>query len=324
MAGISIIIPTYNRRHLIGSAIESCLREDNLELEIIVVDDGSTDGTDAIVSTYASSVVFHRLDKNAGAQYARNVGMSLAKGDFIKFLDSDDQLESGSLVEELALATSQDADIVVSSWGRIDTEGKRQISAAPKFGSGDSIVDNVLTGFGVHTSAALYRLEYLRLHSVQWSPQIVKLDDWYFFTQAALNLGKIVTRNGLSYWFIAHDGPRLTDANLIENAIAHHKVLASIEEKITSMGKLTQARKTKLALYYFKELQVMSRYSKKHFELGLKAIKRLDPKVSPLDGIENKVLATIATVLGMKHTLTIYGSIRNLFDKLYLFIRTTR
>lgn len=86
---VSVIIPTYNRAHIVGRAIESALHQTYGHLEVIVVDDGSSDGTRALVSAMGSRVrYFHQA--NAGVSAARNHGMRQARGEFVAFLDSDD------------------------------------------------------------------------------------------------------------------------------------------------------------------------------------------------------------------------------------------
>ncbi len=87
---ISVIIPTYNRLHLIGRAIKSVLNQSYKSFEIIVIDDGSSDGTfDFIQRTFLDVLILKQLNK--GVSSARNLGLKFAKGDWIAFLDSDDE-----------------------------------------------------------------------------------------------------------------------------------------------------------------------------------------------------------------------------------------
>lgn len=84
---ISVIIPTYNRRELLKNAIESVLNQKNVNFELIVVDDGSTDGTKEIVKKYPLKYIYQ---ENKGPSSARNKGILNSNGNFISFLDSDD------------------------------------------------------------------------------------------------------------------------------------------------------------------------------------------------------------------------------------------
>jgi len=85
---VSVIITTFNRRSFVREAIESVLKQEFHDYEIIVVDDGSADGTRDSLDKYNS--IDYRYQKNQGISRARNQGIELAKGEFITFLDSDD------------------------------------------------------------------------------------------------------------------------------------------------------------------------------------------------------------------------------------------
>ena len=86
---ISVIIPTYNRCWILKEAIDSVLSQEFSDIEIIVVDDGSNDDTAALLSAYGDQLtVIHQ--ENRGVSAARNAGISIAKGKYIAFLDSDD------------------------------------------------------------------------------------------------------------------------------------------------------------------------------------------------------------------------------------------
>ena len=90
MPKVSVIIPTYNRSKIVKDAICSVLDQTESDLEIIVVDDGSTDDTHSIVSGISDDRVFYFFKTNGGPAGARNLGLSKAKGEYIAFLDSDD------------------------------------------------------------------------------------------------------------------------------------------------------------------------------------------------------------------------------------------
>jgi glycosyltransferase involved in cell wall biosynthesis len=95
---VSVIIPTYNRAHFIGEAIESILNQDirDCQIEIIVVDDGSTDNTKEVLGKFGNRIRYIYQD-NRGAGPARNRGIDEATGEWISFLDSDDRWLPGKL-----------------------------------------------------------------------------------------------------------------------------------------------------------------------------------------------------------------------------------
>jgi GT2 family glycosyltransferase len=94
-ATISVIIPTFDRRSVLQEAVESVLAQRYRDIEVIVVDDGSTDGTDELMQRRFGDDprVRYRYQPNAGVSSARNAGLDLATGDYVAFLDSDDSWE---------------------------------------------------------------------------------------------------------------------------------------------------------------------------------------------------------------------------------------
>ena len=98
---VSVVIPAYNRERLVAEAIDSVLAQ-SVPLELIVVDDGSTDGTAEVVSAYGDAVRYH-WQANQGIAGARNTGIALSRGPLLAFLDSDDVWMPEKLAHQLAL-----------------------------------------------------------------------------------------------------------------------------------------------------------------------------------------------------------------------------
>jgi glycosyltransferase involved in cell wall biosynthesis len=117
MAVVSVVIPAYNRSAVISRALRSVLAQTWRDLELIVVDDGSTDGTGARVADLARGDSRVRLcthDRNRGAQAARNTGIRTAQGEWIAFLDSDDVWFPDSLEVRLREAARRGVRVVHS------------------------------------------------------------------------------------------------------------------------------------------------------------------------------------------------------------------
>lgn len=97
---VSVIIPTYNRAHTLAEAIDSVLAQSRPAAEIIVVDDGSTDGSAELLAGYGDRIRYLRQD-NAGVGAARNRGLAAASGDYIALLDSDDHWHPDKLAVQV-------------------------------------------------------------------------------------------------------------------------------------------------------------------------------------------------------------------------------
>ncbi len=148
MPQVSVIIPTYNRAHLVGDAIQSALNQIFSDLEIIVVDDGSTDNTTEVVQRFHDPRIKYLRRENGGPAAARNTGLAIASGAYISFLDSDDLLLPETLLLQLDGLGSSDLNglvygqyYVISSPGEArylhdiydDNIGLRQLLLGPQF-----------------------------------------------------------------------------------------------------------------------------------------------------------------------------------------------
>ncbi len=105
--GISVVIPTYNRAHLVTRAIDSALKAIRPHDEVIVIDDGSTDETEISLNRYRDSIRYLKTE-NRGAGPARNIGVEMAKHEWVAFLDSDDEWVPDHLELHRALLSASD------------------------------------------------------------------------------------------------------------------------------------------------------------------------------------------------------------------------
>ena len=118
MEKVSVIIPVYNDEKYLANCIDSVLKQSYSNLEIILVDDGSTDKTPEICEKYRGKYqnirVLHK--KNGGVGSSRNAGLAMATGDYVLFIDDDDWIEGNHIEELYNLLKKTDADIAVANF----------------------------------------------------------------------------------------------------------------------------------------------------------------------------------------------------------------
>ena len=120
MIKVSVIVPVFNGELYIQKCVESLLKQTLKEIEIIVVNDGSTDNTLNIVSQYQDSRLKVISIKNQGQGKARNIGVQEAKGRYLGFVDSDDYIKEDMFEELYECANKKQADLVICPYHRVD------------------------------------------------------------------------------------------------------------------------------------------------------------------------------------------------------------
>lgn len=158
---VSVIIPVFNRAEMIEECVNSVLQQSYQEIELIIVDDGSTDNSSIIIKTIAKKnpqVIRYIYQKNSGVGTARNTGLVHAKGEFIQYLDSDDLLKPTKLEQQVnALRKFPEADVAYCTTIRTNlTTGTTWVWArtADKI---EKIFPDFLIHRGWHTISPLWR-----------------------------------------------------------------------------------------------------------------------------------------------------------------------
>lgn len=313
---VSVVIPTYNRHRLLRDAIDSCLRQTadkGLRIQVVVVDDGSTDKTRELLQRYGGQIEPIFFEENVGHIAALNGGQKRALGRYIKFLGSDDMLVDGILKQEVSVADATGADIVVTGWESVRTDehgntvdGSRRVYDAPEI---DPIPEAILLGRSPTASAALYRRSYIE--DLAWDPQTSPLDDWDFFCQAALRMGKVVRLDAVSFLVRHHPGPSVSaDTLAVDRSRCHHRILKRIENSMRERNALSANRAKRLAQYYYKELRVLSLYDWEAVDKALEWIFSLDPHFVPRDEEPRRSIRVLARLLGTRRVLRLYSLFR--------------
>lgn len=122
---VSVIIPVYNTENYLSSCVDSILQQEYISLEIILIDDGSTDASGRICDNYASKYDFIKTIhiKNSGPATAKNEGLKIAQGSYIALTDSDDKMEPQMLHKMVSVGYEYDADIICCNYRQVDEQG---------------------------------------------------------------------------------------------------------------------------------------------------------------------------------------------------------
>lgn len=129
---VSIIIPNYNNAEFLNSSVTSALSQDYPNIEVIVVDDGSTDDSVMILKEFGSKIRFLR-QPNAGAAAARNLGIRNASGEYLAFLDSDDVWRTSKITTQMMKVNASDYGLVYCSLQEFYLNGNKGLIHSPKF-----------------------------------------------------------------------------------------------------------------------------------------------------------------------------------------------
>ena len=185
---VSIIVPVYNAEKTIGRCVDSILGQQYTDFELLLVDDGSKDGSGAICDSYALAdsrvQVIHK--ENTGVSDTRNIGISRARGAYLQFLDSDDWITPDATKLLVEAAGEHNCDLVISDFYRVVGE---RVSR-----KGDIDEDRVLTReeYAAHMMEQpadfyygvlwnkLYRRDIVADHHLQMDPEISWCEDFMF------------------------------------------------------------------------------------------------------------------------------------------------
>ena len=180
---VSIIIPTYNRAHLISETLDSILAQTYMNWECIVVDDGSTDNTNSVVIGYVSNdsrFQYHQRPKykTKGPSSCRNYGFELSKGGYVNWFDDDDVMMPDALQKRISFF-KPNVDAVICKLQHYDFD-KNVILNETKIISNNIINDYLLGVIIYFVSGPIWKREFLLKQKRLFDEGLSNLDDWDF------------------------------------------------------------------------------------------------------------------------------------------------
>jgi len=190
--------------------VDSVFAQSYLEKEVIIIDDGSTDGSAEIIKSYGAAVVA-KFQPNQGASAARNYGTRLARGDYIQYLDADDMLAAGTLAKRIAALETTGADVAYTDWEQftISADGsvcKGNIIAVPF----DRLTEDAEAAcasstFWAPPAAILYR-RWVVERIGEWNPRLPVIQDARFIFDAARLKAQFTRVEGVGALYRVSDG----------------------------------------------------------------------------------------------------------------------
>ena len=186
---ISIITPCYNAAPYIANTIQSVQNQTITDWEMIIVDVGSTDNSVEIIQKIIAQDSRIKLiqKENGGSASARNLALSIAQGEYIQFLDSDDTIDYKKLERQITLMEKEDLDVSYSDWCFVLPDGTMEKVHGLNF----NLVRVLLlwgTLFGaLPIHAFVYRRDFLTKHQLSFSSVIKEREDWNFHIQVLSN-----------------------------------------------------------------------------------------------------------------------------------------
>ena len=226
----SFVIPAFNAETYLRETIDSCLNQTIKQVEVVVVNDGSTDGTRELLDFYAQKdkrVRAIHLLRNAGRSEARNIGNNEAQSDIIMVLDSDDMATRNRARDTITCFETKKPDLMYGGWIQIDTFGNMERRIAPHpFSEEQSL--KYKTHFICHSSMAYQKGLTLNVQYQGGECSRLGIDDWRFIWDCRIKGYKFAyVKPSLCYYRIV-EGTISKTRNEIEVVEAKDKIMGEL------------------------------------------------------------------------------------------------
>jgi len=315
---VSVIIPTYNRRDFLPEAVSSCFEgNEGLSIEVVVVDDGSTDGTREWLRSRENDRIRPVFREHEGAQQARNAGLEAARGNTIKFLDSDDYLYPGVLEEQYETLTEVEADVC---YGPIDiVEGDGNVRGHKPNPAVEDLLGGIATGtVTTYPHVFLYRADVARW--AQWRPEVPFHQDTAYALDVAVHDPEVIRSEAAVGIHRAHSGTRITTTAKAKSsreniAYKFDLLYRALQKHIQCTGGVTDEVRKKVAHGLWQETHKIGPVSFDRFLDCWEKIRDIAPNYYPER--ENVILKMLDRFLGVVKAEKIINPIRFLKSKFF-------
>lgn len=234
---VSIIIPVYNVEQYLSQCIESCINQTLNDIEIILIDDGSTDSSGKICDEYVNKdkriTVLHKINRGVGE--ARNDGIDLSKGEYIYFVDGDDYIQNNLIEKCIEFNTDFSFDILIFGYNKVDIANKVTKKKLPPFkrlfnvSKEKSELAKILSfGVGLSVWDKLIKSDLIKKNKIRFDNK--KRGEDYTFVVKCFNCSNqiISINNSLYNYRIFFNSNGKFDDKIFENHIANYKLFRGL------------------------------------------------------------------------------------------------
>ena len=235
---VSIIVPVYNTGEYLAPCVESLIAQTYQNLEIILVDDGSTDGSGAICDDFACRderiKVIHQ--KNSGVSAARNAGLKAALGDYLTFVDSDDLLVPSALETAMRYLRENDADVVTYGWKKLCSNASENEEVSAPFEVRTDIpavIREILEHYSAYGGGYPWNKLWRRNTGIcEFAPELYYFEDLEWVIRMLLRIHKSVVCQECLYRYRIHAGSVSQDPAKTERRELgyHHSIERIIDD----------------------------------------------------------------------------------------------
>ena len=226
---VSVIIPIYKVENYLRKCLDSVCNQTLKDIEIICINDGSSDASLAILNEYAlgdARIKIVNSIENRGASISRNMGIEVATGEYIGFVDGDDFVDLDFYEKLYNKAKETDADIAKGNIYDCDKYGKQPVLTS-FYNMNDKIRENKAYFYYGFTSA-IYKRTLIETHKIRFPEHISHFEDPYFSIQVAIYQNKIVFDDTARYFYIKHEASACSTSKTLSKTQDFSKVVSLI------------------------------------------------------------------------------------------------
>ena len=298
---VSIIIPCYNAECWLSEAIDSCLAQSYFPIEIIVIDDGSTDNSLNIIKSYGDKI-YWQTGKNQGGNHARNRGFAMSKGKYIQFLDADDYILSEKIAKQVSFLERTKLDVVYGDWRHQKHTSNDQfvLEDIKITGQQPDILESLLANWWVSPACILFTRKAVK-NSALWDETLKAGQDLDFFVSVVINGARVGYQPGCDSIYRRYGNVTVSSSSKVRQLENHSKILQKIENELVARKEFAAKYRCALAQSYFAIARCYLVIEPANYYKFLAKTYSLCPNFQPSSEHRTKIFNLAQKIIGFKN-----------------------